>query len=214
MILNEIRVSEKVRFKRDILNIIGCLMLGITLGVISEAFDEIPSNTLPQLLKYLDLANFFSKMGIWMFIAFCISRYAKSAIRAIIYTLVFFIGMLSAYFIFVNLVADFNPGSYMYIWIGITAISPILALGCFYSRGEHCICIILSSSIFAVMSLVAFNLGTDFSYFDTSGILELIIWIVTLIILYINPKQFSNVLILGCLLFILLSFSPLVYFII
>lgn len=165
--------------------------------------DETASNFLPPLLENLDLGNFFSRMGIWVFLAVLISVYSKTPFRAAANVFLFFSGMVGSYYLYTVFVAGFFPKSYMMIWIVLTCISPLMAFLCWYAKGNGIISIVISASIFMFMSRQAFVFG--FWYFDIRNILEFILWTGTIFVLYQSPKQIAKVVILGILMFLLAS---------
>lgn len=199
--LNEIRRPIEISLSRKFLNSTLLLIIGIILGVISKVLDTTPSNYLPYFLQILDLGNFFSGMGIWLFLAVVISVYSKTPIRSAINVFLFFTGMVGSYYLYTVLVAGFFPKSYMMIWIFMTCISPFLAFVCWYAKGKGIIAITISSIIFMFMSRQAFSFG--FWYFDIRYILEFILWIATIFVLYQSPKQIFQVVSIGLLLFFL-----------
>jgi len=171
------------------------------LGVISKSLDETPSNYMPYFLQMLDLGNFFSRTGVWMFISVIISLYSKSPIRSASYVFLFFAGMVGSYYLYTIAIAGFFPKSYMMIWVAMTMVSPFLAFVCWYAKGKGTIAILISAIIFMVISRQAFAFG--FWYFHIRYILELFLLIFTVFILYQSPKQISKVIAIGILLFFL-----------
>ncbi|WP_449536325.1 hypothetical protein [Ferdinandcohnia sp. Marseille-Q9671] len=176
---------------------------GILLGLISKILDETASNLLPYFLEVLDLRNFFSRMGIWIFLGALLSVYSKSPVRSAINVLLFFVGMVGSYYLYTVIVAGFFPKSYMMIWIILTILSPFLAFVCWYSKGKGLLAIFLSSIIFMVISRQTFVFG--FWYFDMIHPLEFLLWVVTIFVLYQTPKQIIKVVSIGLLLFFLTS---------
>lgn len=175
-------------------------IIGIILGVISKVLDTTPSNYLPYILEILDLTNFFSRMGIWIFLAAVISMYSKSPVRSAINVYLFFVGMVGSYYLYTVLVAGFFPKSYMMIWIVMTIVSPFLAFVCWYAKGKGIIAISISSSILLFMSRQSFSFG--FWYFDIRNHLEFLLWIATIFVLYQSPRQITKVVSVGLLLYI------------
>ncbi|WP_159882096.1 hypothetical protein [Paenibacillus puerhi] len=163
--------------------------------------DTTPSNLLPYFLEILDLRNFFSRMGVWIFLALVISVYSKSPVRSAINVFLFFVGMVGSYYLYTVLLAGFFPKSYMMIWIIMTCISPFLAFVCWYAKGKGIIAFSISSIIFMLISRQAFAFG--FWYFDIRNNLELLLWIATIFVLYQSPKQIIKVVIIGLLLYFL-----------
>jgi len=175
----------------------------VVLGVISKILDETVINQLPLLLETLDLGNFFSRMGIWIFIAVIISLYSKSPIRSAVNVLLFFVGMVGSYYFYTVTIAGFFPKNYMMIWVAMTVISPLLAFVCWYAKGKGRISIFLSAIILLFVLRQAFTFG--FWYFSNRYILEAILVILTILILYESPKQIIKVVFFGVLLFFLMS---------
>ncbi len=201
LLLNEVRKPINIPTSRKILYSIFICIAGIILGVISKSLDETPSNYMPYFLQMLDLGNFFSRTGVWMFISVIISLYSKSPIRSASYVFLFFAGMVGSYYLYTIAIAGFFPKSYMMIWVAMTMVSPFLAFVCWYAKGKGTIAILISAIIFMVISRQAFAFG--FWYFHIRYILELFLLIFTVFILYQSPKQISKVIAIGILLFFL-----------
>ena len=123
--LNNIRrVNKQIPLSKKVFCSIAILLLGIVLGIISKFLDTTPSNELPFIIESLDFRNFFGRLAIWILIAVCISIYSNSSIRAAINVFVFFVGMVTSYYLYSKFIAGFFPRSYAMTWFGITAISP------------------------------------------------------------------------------------------
>lgn len=199
--LNKIRTPVHITKFQKITCSFLIFIVGAILGLISKMLDETPSNVLPVYLEVLDLENFFSRMGGWIFIAVIISLYSKSPIRSATYVFLFFLGMVSSYYCYTIMVAGFFPKSYMIIWIAMTITSPALAVICWYARGKGFISLLIASTIFLFMLRQAFTFG--FWYFDIRYVLESILFIMTIFMLYQSPKQMIQVTTMGLLLFLL-----------
>lgn len=199
--LNEIRRPIKISLSRKILYSTLIFIVGVILGVFSKVLDETPSNLLPYFIEVLDLGNFFSRMGVWIFLAVLISVYSKSPVRSAINVFLFFVGMVGSYYLYTVMIAGFFPKSYMMIWIIMTVISPFMAFICWYAKGKGIIAISISSIIFMFISRQTFTFG--FWYFDIKYILEFIFWIATIFVLYQSPKQIIKVVPIGLLLYFL-----------
>lgn len=176
---------------------------GIILGVISKFLDETSSNSLPSFLETVDLRNFFSRMGIWIFLAVLISLYSRSPQRASVNVFLFFTGMIGSYYLYTIFIAGFFPRDYMMIWIALTILSPLLAFITYYAKGDYPISIAISSVIIAVMCRQTFAFG--FWYVDILNILELSLLTATFFVLYQSPKQITQVGIFGFSLYLLTS---------
>lgn len=202
-ILNGIRSPISSPQSNKILYSILIFVVGIILGIVSKFLDETPSNLLPNFLDMLDLRNFFSQIGVWIFLSVVISIYSKSPFRAAINVFLFFVGMIGSYYAYTVLFAGFFPKSYMLLWISMTVISPFLAFVCWYAKGKSTISILISSIILWIISRQAFAFG--FWYFDIRNSLELFLWLAMIMVLYESSKQIIKVLIIGLCLYFLTS---------
>ncbi|MFY9177242.1 MAG: hypothetical protein WBI74_12730 [Caldicoprobacterales bacterium] len=201
--LNKIRRPESISSSRKFLYSFTIFAAGIILGVISKALDETVSNLLPYFLEVLDLRNFFSRMGVWIFLSLLISVYSKSPVRAAINVFLFLLGMVGSYYLYTITIAGFFPKSYMMIWVGMTFLSPFMAIICWYAKGKGPVATCISSVIFMFMTRQAFIFG--FWYFDIRYILEFLLWVATIFVLYQSPKQALTMIIIGIFLFFLTS---------
>lgn len=174
-----------------------CVMVfGIILGCLSKYLDCTPSNHLPYIINRLDIRNFLGRFAIWIFIAVCISVYSKSALRAAVNVFVFFVGMVSSYYLYSKFIAGFFPKSYAMIWIGFTIVSPFLAFICWYAKGgdKRKLSLAVSAAIMAVLFNTAFTYGIWYSdislwYFGVRYVPELIILLLSIILLRRNVKE-------------------------
>ncbi len=204
--LEKIRVPEKnIKSKNKIINTVLIFLLGIGLGIFSKWLDNLSLYDAiwwQRIFGILDLRNVFSEFAIWLFIAITISVFSKTPLRASINVLFFFIGMTVSYHLYTIFFSGFNPMSYMMIWYGLTLVSPLLAYICWYAKGNGKISIIISSLIFCVMFIETFSIGLW--YFDIKRIIDLIIFIGTIAILYVKPKNTIYSLIMSIILAYLL----------
>lgn len=183
--LNDIRsVGNPISVNRKIINTIIILSLGIALGTFSKFLDfrqaELPS-VLMAIDSVLDVHNFLGRFAIWVLIALCISIYSNSAMRASVNVFVFFIGMVTSYYLYSNYIAGFFPRSYAMIWFGFTIISPFLAFVCWYAKGKSKPAFMLSILILAVLFNMVFVYGWGYYCIIMHKIK--IIWIITLFVL-------------------------------
>lgn len=187
--LNTIRCEEKsISVSRQVVDTFAIILLGIALGTFSKFLDNTAVNELPFIFGYLDehldIRNFLGRFAIWVLLAVCISIYSNSSIRAAINVFVFFVGMVTSYYLYSKFVAGFFPRSYAMIWYGFTAISPLLAFICWYAKGKSKLSFALSSMIIAVLFNMTFFYGMI--YFGMRSILELITFICGLVALKRN----------------------------
>ena len=189
--LDNIRKPNKdIIISKKIIYSLLILLLGISLGVFSKWLDNLAINDAiwwQHILGIIDLRNVFSDIGIWLFLAITISIFSKTPLRASLNVFLFFVGMTVSYHIYTIMFSGFNPKSYMMIWYGITAITPILAFICWYAKGNNKISIIISSVILAVMLIESFSVGIWYFYFKS--IIDTLLFLGTMIVLYTKPKN-------------------------
>lgn len=176
--------------QNKIINTFLIFLFGVILGIFSKWLDNLSiddSVWWQHILEILNLRNVFSRFGIWLFIALTISVFSKTPRRASINVLCFFLGMTVSYHLYTILFCDFNPMRHMMIWYGFTLISPLLAYVCWYAKGKNKVSMIISSLILSVMFLSSFYIGIW--YVDLKSIIDLLIFIGTVIVLYENPKN-------------------------
>ena len=185
LFLIDIRCAENpISGNRKIINTIAAFFLGIALGIFSK-FLDFRQAQLPGVLMAidgaLDIHNFLGRFAIWALIALCISVYSNSAIRASVNVFVFFLGMVTSYYLYSNYVAGFFPRSYAMIWFGFTMISPFLAFICWYAKGKSKSAWMLSALILAVLFNMTFVYG--WGYFEARSILELAVFMIGVAVL-------------------------------
>ncbi len=185
--LDRVRVPHKeLSTQKKVLHSVLAFALGILLGTGSKALDETAVNELPALLQYLDITNFLGRFAIWILIAVCLSVYSNSPGRAALNVLLFFVGMVSSYYMYSAWVAGFFPASYAMIWFCITALSPLPAFFCWYAKGDGWFAMGLSALIIGVLfsQAVLLRQGVRISYVP-----ELIVWLISLVVLKRKPKE-------------------------
>ena len=193
-ILNNIRCADKkLSVKRQFINTVAIMLLGIILGAFSKFLDENLVDIIFEYLnnhsvnvsplfifKYIDIvhgiANFLGRFAIWVFLALCISVYSTSPIRAAINVFLFFVGMVASYYLYSYYIAGFFPKSYAMIWVGFTVISPVLAFLCWYAKGRGKVSLALTSGIIAVLFNMTFIYRFPY-YINIRSALELLVFI-------------------------------------
>lgn len=188
--LYKVRTPNREKLSAQITYSILILLLGIALGIFSKWLDNTGINDAiwwQHILGTIDLRNVFSEFAIWLLIALAISVYCSSPLRAGLNVFLFFVGMCTSYHLYTIMFAGFNPGSYMMIWYGITLLSPVLAFICWFGKGKTKTSLIIDILILAVMMSVCFSIG--FWYFYITRIINVIIFIDSVVIMYSEPKQ-------------------------
>lgn len=182
--------DKDVKTKTKIINTVLIFILGISLGVFSKWLDNLSINDAiwwQHLLGMVDLRNVFSEFGVWIFLAVVIAVFSKTPVRASINVFLFFVGMTVSYHLYTIYFSGFNPQSYMMIWYGITAITPILAFVCWYARGNTIIATVISGGILAIMIMVSFSLGI--LYFSFRRTIDILLFLGTVIALHTTTKK-------------------------
>lgn len=173
---------------KSILNTLIIMLAGFLLGVIQKWLDGGAYNDLPTLLQQLDIANYFGRLGIWILLGTVISVYSRSPLRAGVNVFLFFLSMITAYYLYSNYILGFLPKSYMMIWIGITFLSFFIAYICWYAKGKGVISILISSIILGVLFSQAVLI---FQGIRITHVLELITWLIGVLVLYRKPKELA-----------------------
>lgn len=189
--LRKVRTPNRgIKLSAQITYSILILLLGIILGVFSKWLDNMSiDDTIgwQHILGILDLRNVFSEFAIWLLIALAISVYSSTPLRACLNVFLFFAGMCVSYHLYTIVFAGFNPQRYMMIWYGFTLLSPVLAFICWYGKGETKVSLTIDILILAVMMSECFAIG--FWYFDITRIINVLIFVGSVVILYSEPKQ-------------------------
>lgn len=183
--LDSIRsVDEYISISRKILNTIFILLLGLALGTFSKYLDYRQAD-LKGLLMYIDeavdLHNFLGEFSIWALLALCISIYSNSPARASLNVFIFFLAMVTSYYLYSTYIVGFFPKTYAMIWFGFTILSPILAFISWYSKGKSGWSFIIASLILGVLFIMTFVFGQW--YIDLRSVLDLPVFIIGLIVL-------------------------------
>ena len=204
--LRQIRMPVQSLRKNAVTAALISFAAGVILGIISKWLDNTALDSTVwwhRLLEMTDLGNFFSELAVWLLLAMIIAVYSSSALQAALNVFVFFAGMCAAYHLYTVLFAGFNPSSYMLIWYGITLLSPLLAVFCWYAKGNGAVPVIIDTAIIAVFALSCFSIGLI--YISLRGILYLLVFVAACAVLYRDPKQMLISLAAGLLLAFLIS---------
>lgn len=176
------------------------------MGTFSKFLDYRQAE-LPALLQifdeYFDFHNFLGGFAPWIVIAVCISVYSNTPIRAAINVFVFFIGMVSSYYVYSYFIAGFFPKSYATIWIVLTIISPICAFFSWFAKGKGIVALFFSSVIISLLINTTFAYGMF--YVDIRSWLNVIMLIVGIIILHNSNKKTIGSITVGIILAIIID---------
>ena len=199
--LNSIRKPKHCSVKNAVISALLIFAAGIVLGIISKRLDDLALDSTVwrhRILETLDLGNFFSDFAVWLLIALIIAVFSSSAVRAALGVFIFFAGMCVAYHVYSIIFSGFDPSSYMMIWYGITLLSPLFAVICWYAKGAGTLPVIIDIAIIAVFSLSCFSIG--WIYISPRSILYLLVFAGAIAVLYRDPKQLLVSLPIGFLL--------------
>lgn len=127
------------------------LLLGVALGTFSKFLDCTPSNESLRILDYLDVRNFLGRFAFWILMGLWIAISGGSPGRAAVNVFLFFLGMVASYYLYSKYVGGFFPRSYAMVWFGFTAVSPLLALLCWYAGGKGKASFVLSVLLLAAL---------------------------------------------------------------
>ena len=119
------------------------LLFGFGLGVFAKFLDGLSADQIPQWLSFFDIRNFFGLPLPWVFTTLVLVLFSRTPLRAAI-----------------------PDWSYLSVWLILTAVSPVLALICWYGRGTGAAATIIAALILAYFFLQAFTMNNDFSNFS------------------------------------------------
>lgn len=185
--LNKIREPKpQLSTGRKILMSAGIAFAGVLLGVFQKNIDG--GAEMPQILQSLDIVNYFGRFAVWLLLGTMISVYASTPVRAAVNTFLFFISMVTAYYLYCHFISGFLPVSYTMIWIILSFASPFIAFICWYAKGKGIAAIAISAVILGVIFSQAFLITQGFY---VTHILEVLTWIGAMIVLRRKPKEFA-----------------------
>ena len=178
--------NADVSMQKKVLVSAAIFVCGLLLGVFQKWLDSLAFNEMPVLFQKLDLGNYFGRFAIWILLGTAISVYAKTPLRASVNTFLFFISMVSGYYLYCSFVLGFLPKTYMLLWLAASFVSPLLACICWYAKGSGMVAVLISSGILGVLFAQAFFITQGFR---VAHIPEVITWAAGLILLRRKPKE-------------------------
>ena len=173
---------------RKVLTSLAVVLLGLFLGVFQKWLDGSAFNELPMIFQQLDITNFFGRLSVWILLGTIISVYSSTPVRASVNTFLFFISMVSGYYLYCSVFLGFFPRSYAMIWVVLSFVSSAFAYVCWYAGGNGLPAILISAVILGVLLAQA--------VFLTQGVRiahvpEFITWAAALFVLRRRPKEFA-----------------------
>ncbi|NMH68241.1 hypothetical protein HF072_05550 [Bacillus sp. RO3] len=127
---------------------VASLILGVLLGTFAKYADG-------TVVGWIG-----TQLGVWVLIATFIVMASRTPLRAALHTLVFFLAMLMAYYIYSMILFGFFPTHYFLLWTAVALVSPFGAYMVWFARGKG-----WSAAFFAALpiSVLVFE-GQSFFY--------------------------------------------------
>ena len=158
------------------------LGMGILFGLGSKYLDaSFPFDQLPTFMQSLNLSHITSLPAAWVFLGVVIGGFSGSPFRGAFYAAAFCVGFMVGFYIYAGITGGPSPWSDGTDWIRFIGASALLAVPGWLARGESVTSIAISSCILAVLFNQAFLYGAF--YFGLMGILELLIFLASLVVL-------------------------------
>ena len=184
-----------------------CIVLGMTLGIVSKYLDTVAvdGSWLTGFLHFL--GDLFTRLGIWVFIATMVAAYSKTWRMAAINTFVFFMGMLISYYVYSAFLFGFFPTGYFILWGGIAFVSPLLAVVVWKAKNNERLAMILPALPMGLLLSLFLSIGLF--YIDLTHYEELIMYVFLCLVFYKNQKQIVVSIGLSIIIAIIISISSL-----
>ena len=199
--------KEVVKLIEKSSDFILCIVLGMTLGIVSKYLDTVAvdGSWLTGFLHFL--GNLFTRLGIWVLIATLVAAYSKTWRRAAINTFVFFIGMLISYYAYSAFLFGFFPTGYFILWGSVALVSPLLAVVVWKAKNNERLAMFLPALPMGL--LLSLSLSIGLFYIDLTHYEELIMYVTLCLVFYKNQKQMVISIGLSIIIAIILSISSL-----
>lgn len=159
-------------------SIIAAVIMGVILGLLAKLVD-VPDIT--GVMPIFD--HIFGRFGIWIFTATLLAVCSDTPWNAASKVFVFFVSMLSTYYIYTILFLGFFPKGQIILWGTISMISPLCAVAIWYANQKN-----LIGNILAALPIVV--LCTEWYITARENILLLIVYLCMIVCLLIYvPKD-------------------------
>lgn len=179
--------------------LVSWLVASILFGLLTKLLDSVPF-----------FGDVFTRMGIWVLIATCIAAYSKTAMRAAIHTLLFFLGMLTGYYLYSAYLFGAYSTNDMKYWGFVAVFTPFLAVIVWYAKHGRSSTYILPALPMGLM--LSLSLGLGLFYLNVNYLEELLMYSMLCVIFYQTPKQLSIVLVLSLVVTCIIEWTPLHWF--
>ena len=174
------------------------LIFGIVLGVFAKWLDC--SANLPVF--FMMLSTTLDGLTIWLMFSIVIAVKSRDEKSAAVNVFLFLAGMVSAYYIYTKVVGGFYPRSYAMIWIGLTIVSPLLAIVVYRSKNEGILNTIISGVILGCLAWTCIYIGPG--QFSVTGWIEIICLLVSIVVLRRNSLKENGIMAVTALLVLFL----------
>lgn len=138
------------------------------------------------LAKYTDgtiLGLIGSGLGFWIAAASLLAAWSRTPKAAGLHVLVFFIAMLSAYYLYSMILFGFFPKSQFIFWGGIALFSPICGYAVWFARGEGWL------AAFCAAMPISLLIGEGFSFIYTYSIPKGFVLLLAVFLWIVLPKN-------------------------
>ena len=194
-------IEKEIPIKEEIIMVLIIFIIGLCLGTFSKYLD-FHQASLPFFLKIIDkkwdLHNYLGTFAPWLMIALCLSLYANKPRNAAIFVFVFFIAMVSSYYLYCYYICGFYSLSYIMVWICLTILSPFLAYICWFALGSDHVACLISSLIIGVFIHLSFSYGIF--YLDIKSYMNIFMLFIILFMLHKDIKK-DLLIVLGGIIF-------------
>lgn len=139
--INKIRpLPKRISLKCEIIILLGIVFLGLILGYLSKATDNIAI-----------IGELTTELGIWVFIATLIAVYSHHPLSAAMHVTIFFLSMLCSYYVYGQIVFGFFPQTYFIGWLIVALFSSIAGFIVWFSKGKGIAAIITAALPISVL---------------------------------------------------------------
>jgi hypothetical protein len=167
-IVGKIRpLPTKIAFKRELLFSLVVVLCGALLGFVSKAMDGVSI-----------VGDITTEIGVWVFLASILALLCKTPITAAAHTLLFFIAMLAAYYLYSNFVLGFFPRAYFQMWLLLALLTSVGGFLLWFAHGRG----LVSNAIAALPIGFLFCHGYPVWYTHEEALLLDIVFAVALVV--------------------------------
>lgn len=199
---------SKLTAKQITIHLITYFIFGVLLGIIAKFSDTVSSNGVIGMF-FSFISDITTNLGIWVALATLIAVSSRSPIYASLKVLIFFLGMLLAYYFYSQALFGFFPTYYFLRWGMIALASPLAGYIVWFSRGEGW------WSAFCAGLPIGFLFAQGYPFFYHFSILgfDLFLAILLLVILTRSKVQYLRVVPMTIMIFLIIRNSDILSYI-